>query len=80
MLLSGASSIGVTLHRSEQAAYSDLETRADIIAALQARSAAIPLFDYDFEQVAELVKAAAGDPDYLASFVRDPKEGRRRCR
>ncbi|UEM23013.1 methyl-accepting chemotaxis protein [Skermanella mucosa] len=73
MLLSGASSIGVTLHRSEQAAYSDLETRADIIAALQARSAAIPLFDYDFEQVAELVKAAAGDPDYLASFVRDPK-------
>ena len=73
MLLSGALSIGVTLHRSGQAAYSDLGTRADIIAALQARSAAIPLFDLDFEQVAELVKAAAGDPDYLASFVRDPK-------
>ena len=74
LLIFGALSIAFTLLRSSETAYADLQTRADIIAALQARSAAISLFDFDFQQVAEIVKASAGDPDYLASIVRDTKD------
>jgi methyl-accepting chemotaxis protein len=73
LLIFGMLSVAFTLYRSGETAYADLHTRAEIIAALQARSAAIPLFDFDFQQVAEIVKASAGDPDYLASFVRDTK-------
>jgi methyl-accepting chemotaxis protein len=73
LLIFSTLSIAFTLFRSSEAAYADLRTRADIIATLQARSAAIPLFDFDFQQVAEIVKASAGDPDYLASIVRDTK-------
>ena len=73
LLIFGTLSIAFTLLRSSEIAYADLQTRADIIAALQARSAAIPLFDFDFQQVTEIVKASAGDPDYLASIVRDTK-------
>src|SRR5690349_20223210 len=72
LLAFGALSILLNQYRSSNTAYADLDTRADIIAALQARSAAIPLFDFDFEQVGEIVKASAGDPDNLASIVRDP--------
>ena len=74
LLIFGALSVAFTLLRSSETAYADLQTRADIIAALQARSAAIPLFDFDFQQVTEIVKASAGDPDYLASIVRDTKD------
>jgi methyl-accepting chemotaxis protein len=73
LLIFGTLSITFTLLRSSEIAYADLQTRADIIAALQARSTAIPLFDFDFQQVTEIVKASAGDPDYLASIVRDTK-------
>jgi methyl-accepting chemotaxis protein len=73
LLIFGALSVAFTLYRSSETAYADLHTRAEIIAALQARSAAIPLFDFDFQQVTEIVKASAGDPDYLASIVRDTK-------
>lgn len=73
LLIFGMLSVAFTLYKSGETAYADLHTRAEIIAALQARSAAIPLFDFDFQQVAEIVKASAGDPDYLASFVRDTK-------
>src|SRR3954465_5896924 len=73
LLIFGTLSVALTLYRSAETTYADLQTRAAIIAALQARSAAIPLFDFDFEQVTEIVKASAGDPDYLASIVRDTK-------
>jgi methyl-accepting chemotaxis protein len=48
LLIFSTLSIAFTLFRSSEAAYADLRTRADIIATLQARSAAIPLFDFDF--------------------------------
>src|SRR3954453_9538758 len=73
LLIFGTLSVAFTLFKSSETAYADLQTRADIIATLQARSAAIPLFDFDFQQVTEIVKASAGDPDYLASIVRDTK-------
>jgi len=73
LLIFGTLSVAFTLYRSAETTYADLQTRAEIIAALQARSAAIPLFDFDFQQVTEIVKASAGDPDYLASIVRDAK-------
>src|SRR3954466_3985015 len=73
LLIFGTLSVAFTLFRSSETAYADLQTRANIIATLQARSAAIPLFDFDFQQVTEIVKASAGDPDYLASIVRDTK-------
>ena len=50
-----------------------LLTRGRMVAELQARGAAIPLFDLDFEQVEEVAKAAQSDPDFLAALVRDDK-------
>ena len=61
------------VHGSSTQAHETLAARAEMVAALQARAAAIPLFDFDTEQVREVAKAPASDPDFLGSLVRDGK-------
>ncbi len=61
------------VHGSTTQAHETLSARAQMVAALQARAAAIPLYDLDTEQVKEVAKAPAADPDFLGSLVRDGK-------
>ncbi|WP_051341573.1 methyl-accepting chemotaxis protein [Azospirillum halopraeferens] len=73
LLVYQALSIGLGVVRSMEDARETLDARGRMIAALQARAAALPLYDLDLEQVRQVVKAPSGDRDYLGSFVRDDK-------
>ena len=68
-----AVAIAVSVHGATTEAHAALSARARMIAALQARAAGIPLFDYDFEQVKQVARAPSSDPDYRAGIVRDDK-------
>ncbi|WP_081862889.1 methyl-accepting chemotaxis protein [Azospirillum argentinense] len=61
------------VHSSANQAKETLAARADMVASLQARAAAIPLYDFDTEQVREVAKAPSSDPDFLGAQVRDDK-------
>jgi methyl-accepting chemotaxis protein len=73
LLAAGAFAVVANIRTASSDARDALVARAGITAVLQARSVAIPLFDFDDQQVAEIVRAPSADPDFLASFVRDPK-------
>ncbi|HEV7367904.1 MAG TPA: HAMP domain-containing methyl-accepting chemotaxis protein [Arenibaculum sp.] len=73
LLAAGSLAIVGNIRTASSDARDALAARAGITAVLQARSVAIPLFDFDDQQVAEVVQAPSADPDFLASFVRDPK-------
>lgn len=68
-----ALTIAADVKSSRDQAHEALDARARMVAALQARALALPLFDLDTEQVRVVVKAPSTDPDYLAGFVRDDK-------
>ncbi len=65
--------IAWSVHGSTSQAHETLSARAEMVATLQARAAAIPLYDLDTEQVKEVAKAPVSDPDFLGALVRDAK-------
>ncbi|WP_431860870.1 methyl-accepting chemotaxis protein, partial [Azospirillum sp.] len=68
-----AVAIALNVHGATGEAHAGLSSRARMIASLQARAAAIPLNDFDFEQVKQVAKAPSSDPDYRGAIVRDDK-------
>ncbi|HYH37317.1 MAG TPA: HAMP domain-containing methyl-accepting chemotaxis protein [Azospirillum sp.] len=68
-----AVAIALNVHGATDEAHAALSSRARMIASLQARAAAIPLNDFDFEQVKQVARAPSSDPDYRGAIVRDDK-------
>jgi methyl-accepting chemotaxis protein len=57
------------MRQSSEAALSD---RARLLASLQSQALAMPLWNFNSEQVKSIVAALAEDPEFLGATVRDP--------